>query len=85
MKIKALFLVSVASAITAAAASAAPAVGTGALDQLSLVQPVASWQYHRNCGWQGGTVTMPRVMENFASTSPKPDLRSWGMILGKSV
>ena len=47
-------LTSFAMVISAATASALPTLPPATHDAYSAIQPVASWQYHRNCGWQGG-------------------------------
>ena len=85
MKFKALILVSLTSAITASAASAVPVVGVGALDQSTLVQPVASWQYHRNCGWQGGRYIVDLGAGRIVSCRPNRPSReySWRSFEGR--
>lgn len=41
----------VQAAPTSATKPTAPATG---IDAMPLVQPIASWRYHKNCGWRGG-------------------------------
>jgi len=48
-----------ATAAVAAAASFAGTVSAAPLpaptaDRTNIVEPVASWRYHRGCGWRGG-------------------------------
>lgn len=67
-----------AAAATAGLASAAQALPVGEPAQDStLVQPVASWRYHRNCGWHEGRWTVDLGGGRIVVCRPMRPSRDW--------
>ena len=47
-------LAAIGFSLCAGAATAAPTVSIGDINATPSAEPVASWRYHRSCGWRDG-------------------------------